>query len=816
MPQAAVEPIVEVAVALPVHGTFSYRVPVEIAGLVEVGSRVWVPFGRRRATGFVLGEGGAPPAGAELRAVLDVLGDGPLFTAAEVPLLRWAADYYLHPIGEVVATALPGGLTATETAVFSITDEGRRRRRDPKAPPLVRQVLERLAEGPLRRSEIRRALGREMPRALLGLLERRGEIRRENRRLESRSRPRRERFARLPAGEAARPRPAGKKGRVVAEIEAAGEIALAALARRVPNAGAHLRALAAAGAIELFSRRVFRDPFGEPIAPDAPPAPTPAQAEAIAAVCAALGRGFEVFLLNGVTGSGKTEVYLQVAGRAAEGGRGVLVLVPEIALITQMERRFRARFGEGVAVLHSGLSDGERYDQWCRVLGREARIVIGARSAVFAPLGELGAVIVDEEHDDSYKQEGGMPYHARDLAVLRGRQAGAVVLLGSATPSLQSFYNVRRGKYRELRLPRRVEARPMPAVEVVDLRRMRDLRGPGRFISPELARAMGEALSRGEQVLLFLNRRGYATLAVCAGCGAPLRCRHCDLALTLHRAAEAFHCHACGFSRPAAGAACDACGADKLKRLGLGTEKVEAAAAALFPGARVARMDRDTTRRKGAVLELLKRLRAREIDVLVGTQMVAKGHDFPEITVVGIVCADLTLSFPDFRAGERTFQLLAQVAGRAGRGDRPGRVILQTYNPGHFCITAARDQDFEGFYRREIGFREALGYPPAARMAQLRVAGTDPARVRGMAEELGRTLRALREEDPGFAAVQVMGPVEAAVARVAENYRWQILLKAPGSGILHRFLGRALLDRRRPREDRRAHVAVDVDPVFLL
>jgi primosomal protein N' (replication factor Y) len=588
------------------------------------------------------------------------------------------------------------------------------------------------------------------------------------------------------------------------------------LAARSPHAGAHLRALERAGCVELFMRRLYRDPFGEAILPDTPPRLTADQEAVVNAVSGSLGKGFRTFLLRGVTGSGKTEVYMRVADCAVASGYSVLVLVPEIALITQTERRFRARFGEQVAVLHSALSPGERFDQWVRILRREVPIAIGVRSAVFSPFSDLGVVIVDEEHDASYKQEGGLHYSARDVAVVRAQQAGAVALLGSATPSLQSYHNVLSGKYTRLTLPRRIAARPLPAIRTVDLRQCRDLRGPGRFISAELNRAMSETLGRGEQVLLFLNRRGFASFPVCAACGAALRCRHCDISLTLHQAANAYRCHYCGFSRPAS-AVCDACGSPKIKRLGMGTEKVEAAVRALFPNARIARMDRDTTRRRHEILGLLKGLREKSIDVLVGTQMVAKGHDFPDITLVGIICADLSLSFPDFRAGERTFQLLAQVAGRAGRGERPGEVILQTYNPEHFSIRAARDQDFEAFYEQEIGFRRALGYPPFARLIQLRISGRDARITREQAEALGAQCRALQAGDPAFgASIQLLGPIEAALARIAGHFRWQILIKSRQAAVLHRFADRLLAGETRAFTGRQVRTVIDVDPLFLM
>ena len=803
---------VEVAVAMPVRGTFTYLVESASDPVALTGTRVLVPFGRRRVTGYVLGPG-SPPAGKDLKPVSRVLGDGPIFPPAMIPLFRWAADYYKHPLGDVIQTALPGGLTLADSAAYQLTDAGREALSAGDADEAGRRVMGLLENGPRPERTLRRMAGPDV--RTIPALERRGCIHRQPLLRGGSARPRQERWARARAAAVAAEGLSAKKRAVLEELARAGELPVRALERRVPRAAAHLRSLREAGLVDVFERRAYRDPFGEAIVPDTPPVLTADQERVVADVCAALDGGFRAFLLNGVTGSGKTEVYMRAAARALAEGRSVLVLVPEIALISQMERRFRARFGECVAILHSGLSEGERFDQWGRVLRGEARIAIGARSAVFAPFAELSLVIVDEEHDGSYKQETGLHYNARDLALVRARQLGAVALLGSATPSLQALHSVRAGKYEELRLPKRVEERPLPEVSVVDLRACRDLRGPGRFISAELNRAMGEALGRGEQVLLFLNRRGYATFPVCAACGSALRCRHCDISLTLHQALNAYVCHYCGDSRPVT-AVCDGCGSAAIKKLGLGTEKVEAAVRALFPAARVARMDRDTTRRKGEIVSLLKGLHARTIDVLVGTQMVAKGHDFPDITLVGIICADLSLSFPDFRAGERTFQLLAQVAGRAGRGDRPGRVILQTYTPEHFSIRAARDQDVAAFYDQEIGFRRTLGYPPFARLAQLRISDRDRAQARAAAVALGERCRAAAAADAAGRELEVMGPVEAALSRVAGMYRWQILLKSRGIGPLHRVLEGLLAECPQLTTSPSPRVVLDVDPLFFM
>ncbi len=501
------------------------------------------------------------------------------------------------------------------------------------------------------------------------------------------------------------------KKELLAHLKTQGELPVRTLKTVFPTAAHHLKALERSGHVRCFNRQVYRDPFGESIEPSAQPVLTEEQAKAVDQVTASLGKGFKTYLLAGVTGSGKTEVYLQIAAQAVQQGLNVLVLVPEIALISQMERHFRARFGERIAVLHSRLSDGERFDQWQRILQRKVPIAIGTRSAIFAPFDAISVIIVDEEHDTSYKQEGALCYNARDLAVVRANLHKGVTLawFGNALDSVllqchcqQIYCPAPDQTHRAARLPE---------ISVVDLRTSHDARGFRRIISQPLYQALQSTLAEGEQALLFLNRRGYASYPICSACGSAIKCDNCDISLTLHQAAQAYKCHYCGFQRPFL-SSCSVCGSSQIKNLGLGTEKIEDLVKSLFPEARVARMDGDTTARKGALLGLLKGLRRRTIDIMVGTQMVAKGHDFPHITLVGILCADLSLNFPDFRAGERTFQLLAQVAGRAGRGDTPGRVILQTYNPDHFSIAAAQQQDFEAFINKSYDSAKHCITPP--------------------------------------------------------------------------------------------------------
>ncbi|MGD8549515.1 MAG: primosomal protein N' [Desulfobacterales bacterium] len=806
---------IEVAIALPVYNTYTYSVPDALDELVSTGKRVLVPFGRRRVTGYILGPGKNIDREG-IKTTLDILDEKPLFPSSMIPFFRWTADYYLHPIGDVIKCALPGGLNLYDFFTITITKKGEDALLNNSATSLENQILDRLKTGPFRFKDLNKNFNKNIPNALIHSMESRGVIVC-NRKLKGGvTRPKMERYVSLLGPDIPMQRLSDSRKKIIEAINTYGEISVKKLKERFPSASRLIKSLERDGYVSIFKKKVYRDPFGKPIAPDTAPTLTKEQKSVIHVVKESLGRKFTTCLLAGVTGSGKTEVYMQLAEKAIHMGYSVLVLVPEIALISQMERRFRARFGECVAILHSGLSAGERYDQWIRIARRETAIVIGARSAVFAPLAKIGIIIVDEEHDTSYKQEGGLRYNARDLAVVRAKFNDCVALLGSATPSIQSYYNTTTKKFKALALKNRIEKRPLPEITVVDLCKSRDVRGIGRFITPELHREMKSTLDRGEQVLLFLNRRGFASYPVCSACGEAIRCKNCDISLTLHQKVNAYKCHYCGYSR-ASTSHCTSCGSTKILPLGMGTEKVETAVTSLFPDARTARMDRDTTRRKGSILKILKGLRNQTIDILVGTQMVAKGHDFPNITLVGIICADLSLNFPDFRAGERTFQLLAQVAGRAGRGAVPGRVILQTYNPNHFAILSATQQDFQTFYNQEISFRKSLSYPPFSRMVQLRISGKDREKTRQHAQAIGDFCNALKKNNRSFLkSVEILGPIEASLPKIAKQYRWQILLKCPSIKQLHRFLHQIWFEKKANISTRDVNVVLDVDPFFMM
>jgi primosomal protein N' (replication factor Y) (superfamily II helicase) len=744
-----------VAVPVPLRRLFLYEIP-EALGTPQPGVRALVPFGRRRLTGYLLAPAdGAESSGLRVRQASALLDQTPALPRELLDFLVAAADYYLHPLGEVLRAALPPGIDPTEF------------RGELKAPRLKGAV------------ELVATLGAGA-RDHLEPLRRR----------------------------------APKRAAVLERLIETGAARAEDLRGIAPDATAHLRRLAADGLVRLEERLKPPDPFARAaVERDAPPVLTSDQAGAVAAVIARLeSRSYGGFLLQGVTGSGKTEVYLRVIERALADDRGALVLVPEITLTPQLVRRYRARFGEGLAVWHSGLTDRERFDQWRLLRNGDVRAAIGVRSAVFAPVRDLAVVVVDEEHDTSFKQERGFPYSARDLALLRAARAGAVAVLGSATPSLEAHDNAAKGKLTRLVLAHRATAQPLPKVDVVDMRRHRSGPGGQRLVSGPLCAALQQTLDRREQAILFLNRRGFAPSLTCTSCGAAPTCDDCAVALTLHKRPAGLVCHYCGARRPLP-QKCPACGAAELKPIGAGTEKAEEILSALFPMARVARLDRDVASGRGAEA-ILDGLGRGDIDILVGTQMVTKGHDFPRVTLVGVLLADVGLHMPDFRAAERSFQLLTQVAGRAGRSALGGRAIVQTYSPDHPAIAAASAHDFEGFAALELKARAELGYPPFGRLVALRISGPELPRVEAAALELARAIRDARRSARLDAAVQLLGPAPAPIAMIQGRHRWRILLRGARRDELRRVV-LAVYDRvESPPTGVR--VQLDVDPAAML
>ncbi|MBK8482577.1 MAG: primosomal protein N' [Proteobacteria bacterium] len=817
---------VEVAPLLPVRGTFTYRVEEEAAAAaVRPGARVLVPFGARQVVGMVLPPGAAAGQPAlravgAVRAVSELLDWTPVLPEGVLALLVWAARYYYAPVGELVRAALPALLHARERQQLQLTASGR-------------AVLE--AQAALLRRPDLDASAEEL--ALLQELDRRGGSLKRSARGWSRARtaalnhavasgwvvqvlrrsstapPSTDLLITL-SGEALPgdlERRAPRQAALYAQLAAVAPSRYSALSALPTDARALLRRLEQKGLVRCVL--VDREPTSAAAASPAEEAEpghtlTLEQAAALRRIEAALQQDqYRAFLLHGITGSGKTEVYLRAIAEALARGRTALVLVPEIALTPQLAQRFRARFGDQVAVLHSGLADRQRYDEWQRIRAGVVRIVVGARSAVFAPLEQLGVVVLDEEHDGSFKQDEGVRYNARDLALVRAKDARAVAVLGSATPSLESYHGALTGRLELLEMMRRATPRPLPPVRVIDLRRYQtDASG---LISAPLDQALRATLAAGQQAILFLNRRGFSTFVVCRSCGEVCQCAHCSVSLTHHRRRALLVCHYCGFTS-AVPRACAHCKAEPLALLGHGTERIEDALQQRFPAARVARLDRDTASGRG-LQELLARTQRRELDILVGTQMVTKGHDFPHVTLVGVLSADRGLNFPDFRAAERTFQLLTQVAGRAGRGDAAGEVLIQTYAPEHPAIRAAQQHDYRAFYEREQRARRELGYPPFGVVAALHLDGPDAPAVAAAAQALGRRITALSATQ----GVELLGPAEAPLQRLKGRTRWLLLLKAKQRGPLRELLDRLLpaSEQALPRDLR---LAVDIDPQQML
>lgn len=727
-------PILQIAIPGPFTRLFDYAAP-EDGTLPPPGSRVRVPFGRSRRTGIVVAERTqSDVAGERLRAVAAVLDDQPSIPSDLLALARWAADYYHHPLGDVLTTVLPAAL-----------------RRDRGSEP-ARPRYWRITEA-----------GRSALAAGL------------------RGQPARQRL-------------------LATLAEAPQGLDSSRLRLAVTRYGPPLRKLVEWGYVEAAL------PPSQDNRDTAEPGPSlgAAQQQAVAVIGAATG--FHAFLLQGVTGSGKTEVYLHAIQHCLAAGRQALVLVPEIGLTPQLLARFQQRLGVTVALLHSGLSDGERLDAWARARRGDARVVLGTRSAVFTPLAQPGLLIVDEEHDPSLKQQDGFRYHGRDVAVMRAHQSDLPIVLGSATPSLESLNNVERGHYRALRLDARAGGALQPALELVDVRRRRLAEG----LSVPLREAMAQHLEAGAQVLLFLNRRGWAPTLICDDCGWVAECPRCDARLTVHQRQQRLRCHHCGAEHRVP-AACPECGSAGLVQLGQGTERVEAALAEQFPDVELVRLDRDSTRRRGALDNRLERIRSGEARILLGTQMLAKGHDFPGVTLVGILDADRGLFGADFRAPEHLAQTILQVAGRAGRAERPGRVLIQSRNPEHPLLQALIHEGYDAVAARLLAERREVGLPPAVRMAVVRAEST-------VATAPLACLHRVREQvlSLDIAGVDCLGPAPAPMERLAGRFRAQLILQAATRGPLH-----SALEQLRPwletaRELRPVRWSLDVDPIDMM
>jgi primosomal protein N' (replication factor Y) len=806
----------DVALPVPLPTLFTYSVPEEMRGSVREGSRVLVPFRKRAYAGVVVKTGTKPPANAQVRPISRALDVTPALPPALLDLGKWIAGYYLAPPGEVYRAMLPPVTEVRSRQEVRLTESGRAALAcappadiSPDSFTMLREV----------ESEEKRAGFAKLPktaakRAALAKLTQLGHVKLQEAFVGTKRRL--QRVVAWKSGEVSEPKELPEKAervRQILELER-GPLPLPMLLRLAQVSRSLIERMLREGLLESWEEPI--DPGEDPFeAGFTPPAHvlTEAQESCVQEIRRQLDAGaFGVNLLFGVTGSGKTEVYLRCVQETLARGKTAIVLVPEIALTLWVGRLCRAWFGarfEGVAVLHSALRDIERAEEWRRVRNGEARVVVGTRSAVFAPLDNVGLIIVDEEQESSYKQEETPRYNGRDVAIVRAKQEGAVVLLGSATPSLESFHHARSGKYRLLTLPRRVENRPMAPVEIVDLRdEFRETHNTSP-ISTVLRRGIEGCLAAGTQALLLINRRGYSWFVLCRSCGASIQCANCSISLTYHKQRNRLECHYCGASQTPP-KKCPKCESAYLYYFGEGSEQLEERLRREFPGTRIGRLDRDTARTKRQYQQTLSAFAAGALDILVGTQMLAKGHDFQRVTLVGVVSADTTLSLPDFRAAERTFQLLTQVAGRAGRGELPGRVLVQTFYPAHYAIEDAARQDYEAFFEREVHFRRMMAYPPFTALANVIVRDA----------RLENAIRWARQLSEYFAphdgkAVKVLGPAAAALARLKKEHRFQFLLKSPKRSALTNLLSGAM-GYCEQKEIPRTAVLVDMDPLSLL
>jgi primosomal protein N' (replication factor Y) len=785
--------------------SFTYEVPEDLRDRVKVGGCVLVPFGSGQAVGYIIATEQTPSV-EKTKALLAII-DSPIALSEElIELARWLSRRYICGLSRCAHSILPGVVQCRVRAMVDAADGAMA-----ADSPVMAAIRE--AGGPVPMEALRSRvsdLARELRR-----LDHAGAITRRYELVAPQGKVRMASAVTLAVpvdralSEAGRlETSAPRQAELLKYVAARGTVSAAAMEADLGGCAGAAAALVTKGLLRRTQVTVRRRPPHTPLPSTSHLRLTPDQERALDATIEGIRRRqHSVLVMHGVTASGKTEVYLRAIEHARDLGLRSLVLLPEISLTTQVLNIFRGRFGDRVAVLHSMLSAGERFDEWVRVQNGEIDVVLGARSAVFAPVADIGLVIVDEEHEPSYKQDSDPRYHGRDVAIRRAEQNGALAVLGSATPSVESYFRAKSGEWGLVVLQERIESRPMPIVSVADLREEYQ-KGKATIFTEKLAEAIGSSLGKGQQVILFQNRRAYATFLLCRECGYTAGCPNCAVALKLHAAERLLRCHHCDYERVAP-TTCPKCGGQKIGKFGIGTERIEEEARAAFPAARVLRMDKDTTSRRGSHGSILDAFRRREADILVGTQMIAKGLDFPGVTLVGVISADTSLNLPDFRAGERTFQLLSQVAGRAGRGPEPGEVIVQTFNPEHYAVAAAARHDYAGFYEQEIALRRELGYPPFADLVNVIAADESEAQARERLQELVGKLRGSAQ---GAVPIEILGPAPAPLARLRGRYRWHVVIRSRDRDYVTRTVREALDALPAVRRT----VAVDVDPASML
>lgn len=837
---------VEVAVSAPINESLTYSIPESLVDDGEntfklsnyIGRRVLVPLGKRRVTGYILGAGEKKESDTyTVRPISKILDSYPLFHINVVGFFRWLSKYYHYPIGLVVKAALPGGLAPKSSKILKLLVE-----RDVLLNGFVEDcpqwILDFAQQKTFPAGKTKLCLQDKNKRKILNNLIEEGkvaiaeELQRDS--VASKS----EICYSISTKESLPPKELSLEKSAIAEyrkdiLESFGlslkiseAKALSCLYRLTNQSnrknislrdlkkiykGIHppLDLLEEKSLVEKTAKRIYRSPFGNqlPYYPK-PENLTPQQQEVFEKIRPEIfGKKFHPFLLHGVTGCGKTEVYLRCAEQTIESGRGVIVIVPEIALATQLEAQFVSRFGDRVVILHSGLSSAQKYDQYCLALAGKAEIVIGARSAIFAPLADPGLIIVDEEHEASFKQDDSFHYHGRDIAIVRGKIHNSVVILGSATPSVKSYNNAKIGKYTLLQMDQRVGDSRLPKVTIVDIN-AKNRKQPTTIIGTELLAKMRENKERNKQSILLLNRRGFSASLICKDCGTPVQCEHCNVSLTLHKRKDKLLCHYCGFTQQK-NPVCVECRSFDLAPAGIGIERVEEEVSDLMPEADIMRLDSDIAVDRKQFISVLSKMHNREIDILIGTQMIAKGHHFPHVTLVGVVWADGGMSLPDYKAAERTFQLLTQVTGRAGRGESPGEVVIQTMRPDHYVIEYAKNHCYESFYDHELKLRERPAFPPFVRLVLIRIRGKVEEKVRLSGVAVARFSRKMIV-DQGL-GIEVLGPVPAPLDKIKDNYRWQILFKGYETVQLH-HLCKYINARVKELLSSTCSLTVDVDP----
>jgi primosomal protein N' (replication factor Y) len=817
----------EVAVPVHVSSTFIYRLSQDMRQVAQTGSRIVVPLGRKFVTGYIVAllenlRAGTSLQETDIKDAKEILDTVPLVTPELLQLTRWVADYYLAPWGEVIKAALPPGISPAIDQFLSITESGRAEISKLSSENTLTGKQRLLQLVAMSEDTDLATVSDQIPAAaqaarLVRELERDGL-------LEIRHRPGSE-FVKAKYQRRVRLIPAGNEAneiegrkfteaqlRIIEALKNHDSLALPELLAKAKVGSSTVGTLQKRNVVEVLEERLRRDPLGDATFEQHEDYELTAEQKSVLAELdePLRARAYAAFLLHGVTGSGKTEVYIRAMRVTMSLGRSALMLVPEIALTPVFSRRLRMHFGDRVAIFHSSLSRGERFDEWTRVRNGEARIVIGTRSAVFAPIKDLGLVIVDEEHESTYRQQDSPHYNGRDTAIVRAQKESAVIILGSATPSLESFHNANTGKYRYLQLPSRLGNRPMAVAEIIDMRAVFARHQKPKIFSDELLSAIAETHERNEQSIILLNRRGYSSFVLCRSCGESILCPNCDVTLTYHRSERVIICHYCNH-REAAPQKCPNCEGKFIYYVGEGTQQIEEQLKKLFPKLRIARIDRDTASRRGVFEKSLMDFGDGKIDMLVGTQILAKGHDFPNVTLVGVVSVDAGMAMPDFRAAERTFQLLTQVAGRAGRGRRAGKVLIQTYHPYHYALRHASAQDYAGFYEEEIRHRENHTYPPFVALASLLVHGADLVRVRSEAIELRKELDRANTER----AARILGPAPAPLSRLKGEYRVQLLIKCRNRRELRRIIDDALKALSERKINLRS-INVEIDPVSIM